>query len=72
MEQVSVFQFPTMCNDKAPININSTTKKLIKLSDSCTVIPAVALKKGSVTVPFPSISSQLSSFPHINEALQTG
>ena len=71
---ISLFQFPTTCNEgilQAPINIDSTTKKLLKLPDSYTVVPAVVMKKESTAVPFSSIDSQLSSCSHFNEAVQT-
>jgi len=71
---ISLFQFPTTCNveiSQAPVNIISTARKLMKLPDSYTVVPAVAFKKENVAVPFSSINLRSLSCPHFDEVVKS-
>ena len=71
---ISLFQFPTLCNEglsQPTVNTASAAKKLPKLPDSYTIVPAVVLRKDAVVVPSVPTSSQLLSHPHCNEAVQT-
>ena len=57
---ISLFQFPTLCNEGLPqptVNTASAAKKLPKLLDSCTIVPAVVLRKDAVVVPSVSTST---------------
>ena len=51
---ISLFQFPTTCNEgklQAPAKINFTAKKLVRLPDSYTIVPAIVMKKKMLQFP---------------------